>query len=108
MFEREEIEEYLKKYSKIRTANSALSNILYLKIYTNWCRMCNCSSVNNYEGIKRRDIFHMFRERNLDRFLTPDEIHSVVSEFQNPTDRYIVLALYNGIKGEDYCEISLL
>lgn len=101
-----EIEEMIKmcgfaSYNMITTFVSAVS------LYTNWClnQGLVTDSQNhfleigkdNYGKLIDRTMYNM-------RIVNRKQIESWVMELPNPSDRFVFLGVFEGIKGREYCE----
>ena len=89
----------------------ATPSLTYLKVlrstyesYTQWCVEKGVATENNYSHIDLSDLNECVFKGNLS-FITREDILKWCSEAENPRDQFILLALYEGIRGKNYKEI---
>lgn len=91
--------------STLRVLNSQLS------IYTQWCLQQNLvsDSQNHYLEIKTEDYMKCINKVLLEvRVIDKETIYDWIKELVNPRDQFILLGLFEGIKGKDFCELAKL
>ena len=105
-----EIEEMYKTWSigslqSLQVINSALS------MYTQWCLQKNMviDSQNHYlettKDILAGTINHL---KAKSRIITREQLLNLLPELPNASDAFLLLALFEGIWGKEYCELSNL
>lgn len=105
-----EVEEMYKTWSmgslqSLQVVNSALS------MYTQWCLKQNMviDSQNHYleftKEIMAGAINHL---KAKSKIITRDQLLSLLPELPNVSDAFLLLALFEGISGKEYCELSNL
>lgn len=105
-----EIIEYYKllnTYSMIalRVLNSQFS------LYTQWCLQHNLvnDGQNHFLELRMEDYDSCLNKGLLDLcIISRKEVLKWVDELQNPRDQFILLGLFEGIKGKDFCELANL
>lgn len=81
-----------------------------LGLYTKWC-LDNCySQYDNIAEIPVRKFVEYITKQNNSyiqdkAILTPYELQCVANQLINPCDRYILYALFEGIKGDEFSEL---
>lgn len=105
-----EIKEY---YKLLGTSSVGVLKVLnsQFSLYTQWC-------INHGLVKDNQNHFNEMTEANFDdcinkalmdeKILTRETIMSWVAECINPSEKYILLALFEGICGKQYCEITKL
>ena len=93
--------------------NSSTSQILivyrsYLRQYTDYCCSNGLSkdNINHYEEVSVEEVRNCVNQYYKNRiYLSPESVQEIISCLDNPIDKYVILALYEGIKGENYEEL---
>lgn len=105
-----EITEYYKllntySVNALRVLNSHFS------LYTQWCLQQNLvkDGQNHFLELRTEDYDSCINKGLLDSKILPkDTIIEWVDELPNPRDQFILLGLFEGIKGKDFCELANL
>ena len=87
------------------------SNKSFLNMYTQWANLNNIATtgINAYESVTQEDLVRCVGEdANSYRLITEDKLNDVLKQTLNPSDQYLLLGLYEGIRGEDYKELMNL
>ena len=105
-----DIEEMYKTWSmsslqSMQVINSALS------MYTQWCLKQNLviDSQNHYLEITK-DVMNgtLNQLKAKSKIITREQLLSLLPELPNASDAFLLLALFEGICGKEYCELSNL
>lgn len=118
MFNTKEILVFYEQYSEDYKINSFdyLSNIhSQLSSYAAWC-LKNQKSYpelaeyrkNNYVNVHSDDIHFIIGDREADKLITREELLDMCKEVPNPSDAFILIALFEGLHGRDYAELREL
>lgn len=89
----------------LRVLNSQFS------LYTQWCLQQNLvnDSQNHYLEVRTEDYDNCINKALMNLKIIPKNVMlNWVSELQNPRDQFILLGLFEGIKGKDFCELGNL
>ena len=89
----------------LRVLNSQFS------IYTDWCLKQNLvkDGQNHFLELRLDDYHNCVNKAIIDlTILSREEILDITYELPNPKDQFTLLALFEGIKGKDFSEITLL
>lgn len=95
----------LSSFDSLVVMNSQLSN------YTQWCLQRNLvkDNQNHFMEITLEQIKKCINKVMFDRkIITREMLLNWCEELPNPKDQFILLALFEGIKGKDFCEIVKL
>jgi hypothetical protein len=95
----------VKSYERLLNLNS------YLSLYTDWCisKTLVLDSQNHFaEMTKEVYLACINKTYNDKRIVTREQILSWISLMPNPSDGFIFLALFEGIKGKLYTELTRL
>lgn len=79
-----------------------------ISLYTQWCLKRNlvtdCQS--HYAEIRKEQLFNYINKIAFDKTVIDKKtLYSWVDELLNASDAFLLLALYEGIKGDGYCEL---
>ena len=105
-----EIIEYYKMLNLTSAASLSVMNSQF-SIYTQWCLQKNLvtDNQNHFLEISPKDINECVNRALFDMsIITRENVLEWVNEIINPRDQFILLALFEGIKGKDFCEIVKL
>lgn len=86
-----------------------LNNHLFL--YTQWCLQHNLvpDCQNHYAEINNDAIKKCINIISFDKsIVTRETLYTWIGQIDNPSDAFIMLCLFEGIKGNDFCEIAQL
>lgn len=109
-FTTREIENMMKtinfsSFESIGVANSSLSQ------YTMWCMKQGLvfDSQNHYLELNRPRLAELVNKtvQNM-RIVTREKVLDWCFEMPNPSDQFIMLGLFEGIKGQDFCEFTMM
>jgi len=84
-------------YDSLVVMNSAL------KIYTDWCLSNTLvkDNQNHFNEISMDDLSGFLNPNAIQsKFIPKDKLYALVDEQKNPSDKFIILALYEGFMGE--------
>ena len=99
---------YFMKMLNMTSTNSLIVINSTLALYTDWCLLQKRvpDGQNHYREIQLKLIEyctnHTLRD---DLIFTKDTIHQWVDELVNPCDQFILLAIFEGIRGKELCEL---
>lgn len=81
-----------------------VTNSVY-KTYTDWCEK-NGKAVNNiYSSLSERDLVgYLDVDGVRNQFVTREMIYKWCDLLPNPSDKFLLLGLFEGICGKEYCE----
>jgi len=109
------IKEILDTYIALEfTSFELLSNInSQLNAYTEWClsygkhhyEELKGLKINNYSSIHTNELHALIGNIEADKIITREELLEMAKELPNPSDAFILLCLFEGIRGRDYSEI---
>jgi hypothetical protein len=102
-----EIIEYYKLFNttsieSLRVLNSQFS------VYTQWCLQHNLvlDGQNHFLEMRSEDYDNCINKiLFMSKVISEETILSWIDELQNPKDQFIILGLFEGIKGKDFCEL---
>ena len=80
----------------------------HLNLYTDWCLKQNIVQdyQNHFYEINHDMLQACINTVALDRsVLSREELYKLLDELLNPSDAFIMLALFEGIRGETFCEL---
>ncbi len=100
-------EEILDFYTKIHTASVLiLENInSQMAKYTSWTGY----SENSYKSIDLYDLNNCIDTHKVNEmFIKRKDLLSLCEQMMNPRDKMVVLGLFEGIKGQNYCEFACM
>lgn len=102
-----EIEDMLKTLN-YATVESLIVLNSHLSLYTQWCLEENLvpDCQNHYAEINSDKMFGWVNAAAIkNTIIDKKTLYSWVDQLLNPSDAFIMLALFEGIKGKDFCEI---
>lgn len=102
-------DEVLKYYKYLNTPSQYTLNTLTatLKVYTQWCVQNGIATQNHYVEITTDEILSCVNEEIAgEGILTRDELLKITEDLPNWSDRFIMLALFENVRGIDFVEIS--
>ena len=80
----------------------------FLTQYTYWAtdKGINSTGINMYEEITTDDLASCVpRQVSANRIISEERLDEMLHEMMNPSDQYVILGLYEGIRGENFCEL---
>lgn len=80
-------------------------------LYTQWCLQNNLvkDNQNHFLEITTEKMNSCLNKALLNmKFVSKETILGWVNQLPNPKDQFVLLGLYEGIKGKDFCELSKL
>ncbi len=83
----------------------------HLSLYTQWSLYQNLvqDSQNHYAMISKEELTKCVNTTILQKtIVTRKTVEQWASQLVNPSDSFVLLALFEGIKGQEYCEIANL
>jgi hypothetical protein len=83
----------------------------HLSMYTQWClsQYLVNDNQNHYLEIKIEELNSCINKVIFDaKVVTESMILDWVSQLQNPRDQYLLLATFEGLSGQNYCELAKL
>ena len=102
-----EIEDFYKTLN-IKTVESLTVLNSHLSLYTQWCLQQNLvlDCQNHFAEIVNSSLVNYINTFALKKsIITREELYSWLDELINPSDAFIMLALFEGLEGENYCEL---
>lgn len=90
------------------SAESLRVKISLLRSYTMYAIQHNFSKdgLNHYDEVSTKDYESLFDKHKYNsQYLTYQEVQELLENFPNARDQYLILAPYEGIYGDDFCEI---
>ena len=83
----------------------------HLGLYTDWCLKQNMvpDCQNHFTELSTDAFLQCVNRMALRKSIVPKEtIYRWIDELINPSEAFIMIALFEGIKGKDFCEITYL
>lgn len=83
-------------------------NISIMKKYTNWCCSCNLSidNINHYDEIdSTSDGLKKYLNKESSICPTRDQVLQDISKLRNYSDKFLILALFEGVRTKDVGEL---
>lgn len=105
-----EIKEYYKMLN-ISTVESLCVMNSQFSLYTQWCLQHNLvkDNQNHFLEMIKENFYDCINKALFDsKVITKEEIWSWVDDLINPKDKFIFLSIFEGIKGDNFCEIVKL
>lgn len=105
-----EIIDFYKTIS-ISTFETLLVMNNHLSLYTQWSLQENLvpDCQNHYAEIKNDTLLQCINTVKLDKsIITRKELYEWFAKLDNPGDKFVMLCLFEGIKGKEFCEIGNL
>lgn len=102
-----EITEYYKLLNVSSVASLIVMNSQF-SLYTQWCLQQNLvnDGQNHFLEMRREDYNNCINKALFDsKVVTREIVLGWVDQLPNPKDQFILLALFEGIKGKDFCEL---
>lgn len=102
------------EFYKLLNISSVLSLTVmnsHYSLYTQWCMQQNLvrDGQNHYLEMRTEDYVNCINKGKLDMQILPKEvIYNWVDQLNNPKDQFILLGLFEGIRGKDFCELANL
>ena len=98
LFTKYEIDEYLYSIGIKSTPGSLAAIVSYYSKYTAWCidNALTPTGINHFEEIVGEGKFDKYINKRVQRlkYITPDELNTIVSALENPRDQFVMVALY--------------
>lgn len=91
--------------------NTLIAFNSYLSAYTIWAinKKYVKDNQNHFLEININEMKDSLNQENFEqKYVTKDQIYNWCFNLQNSRDRFIILSLFEGLKGKDYCEITSL
>ena len=102
-----EIDKLLSVFSA-SSVNAIRKNISVLRTYTDWCCSCNISidNINHYDEINMK-VENLQKYLNKEKSVCPNrkQVLEDISEFRNNSDKFLILALFEGVRTEEVGEL---
>ena len=109
------IKEILDTYIALKIDSfDLLSNMnSQLNAYTEWCLSygkyhypaLKGLKINNYSSIHSNELHALIGTKEADKIITREELLDMARKLPNPSDAFILLCLFEGLRGRDYSEI---
>lgn len=102
-----EIEDFYKTLNMTSAESLTVLNS-HLSLYTQWCLQQNLVSdcQNHFAEIVSSSLIDYINTFALKKsVITRETLYEWIDDFVNPSDAFIMLALFEGIEGENYCEL---
>lgn len=99
------------KTINISTMESLVVLNNHLLLYTQWCLQHNLvpDCQNHYTEINNDAIKKCINIVSFDKsIITRETLYTWIGKISNPSDAFIMICLFEGIKGNDFCEIAKL
>jgi hypothetical protein len=83
----------------------------HFSLYTQWCLFNNLvpDCQNHFTEVKDDRLLKCVNVAIIKKsIITKETVYKWVDELPNPSDAFILLALFEGIKGQEFCEIANL
>lgn len=107
-FNEDELEQFIKKYLKPKTKESARTYCNILSSYIQWA-IDHKNNENLTNPIRRRqDYFYNFVEDQNSLYLSKDQINMLTKELKNNQDSFLIQGLFEGIQGNQVSELTSL
>ena len=89
------------------TANATYNNVVALEAYIKWAiyKGYRKSNLNPLSRIDKVEWSKKFVATYKNAYFTRDQIEGMASELENPSDKALILALFEGIKGKGFAEL---
>lgn len=105
-----EITEYYKLLNLTSTVSLSVMNSQF-SLYTQWCLQQNLvnDGQNHFLEMRNEDYNNCINKALLNlKIISRDTLLEWVSQLTNPKDQFILLGLFEGIRGKDFCELAKL
>lgn len=105
--------EIVELYKRRNTTSIGVLQVLnsQLSIYTDWCQKQNLvtDNQNHFLEIRLEDYYSCINKamNNL-KIISREDVMRWVNTLPNACEQFILLALFEGLKGKSYCDIVLL
>lgn len=84
-----------------------------LNAYTEWCLSYGKHhypalkglKINNYSSIHTNELHSLLGTKEADKIITRQELLDMARKLPNPSDAFILLCIFEGLRGRDYSEI---
>lgn len=103
--------EILDYYKKMCTSSFDFLNCInsQFKLYAAWCQTQGLLSdnQNHYDEINRELLMSCINYGlSIAKIVTREQLLQIIKEFKNPSDKFICLALYEGLFGKEFTELA--
>ena len=105
-----EIEDFYKTLNMTSVESLTVLNS-HLSLYTQWCLQQNLvpDCQNHFAEMVSSSLVEYINTFALKKsIITRETLYEWIEELVNPSDKFIMLALFEGIEGENYCELFSL
>lgn len=105
-----EIIDFYKTIS-ISTLESLIVFNNHLSLYVQWCLQQNLvpDCQNHFDEINNDTLIKCINITSLKKaIITRNTLYTWLSKLENPGDAFVMLALFEGIKGKEFCELAKL
>lgn len=105
--------EIIEYYKLLNTMSIGILRVLnsQFSMYTQWCLQHNLvlDGQNHFLEVRTEDYNNCINKALLNsKIVDRNTILEWVDELQNPRDQFMLLGLFEGIKGKDFCELANL
>lgn len=108
-FSEAEIKTLFSTSSSINTLRKLCGSLETYTNYYNKNERKDDSADNGYSHFTDNDLMDLLKENQENSlYISRDQLLHMIAEIPNAIDRYLILALYEGIKGEKYSDITML
>lgn len=86
-----------------------IKNLSILKTYTDWCCMNKLSidNINHYEEVDASKL-DIYVNKITSKIVSREELYTIMQQFLNKSDQFIVLALFEGVRTLELGELMML
>jgi len=105
-----EITEYYKLLNLTSTVSLSVMNSQF-SLYTQWCLQQNLvdDGQNHFLEMRNEDYNNCINKALLNlKIISRDTLLEWIGQLTNPKDQFILLGLFEGIRGKDFCELAKL
>lgn len=109
-FTKNELKEFY-IYKNAKSLNSLQVTNSLIRSYINWCieQGLSIDNQNHADEVLITDLrSYLNKDVFKNKYITHDELLQYQAELDNPMDKFILQALFEGIKGKTYCELNEL
>lgn len=102
--------EIIKLYKSLNPSCISSLDVMHsnLRIYADWCLQNHLveDNMNHFCEVERETFFGCINQARINlNTITYEEIQGFASDMYNASDAFLLLAMFEGIKGKDYCEL---
>lgn len=89
--------------------NALAKTVSILRSYTEWCcsNRLSIDNINHYNEIKL-DMLSLYVNKKKNHLVTREELMKILSQFYNVSDRFLFLALFEGVVNDSISELFQL